>query len=217
MLSVVLLTVAVLLFPAVPAMAHKLNVSTNVEGKTIHGRAYFRLSVPAQEAMVEALAPDGRKLAETTTDSDGKFAIEARYRCDHRLVVNAGGGHGGEGRVEVGELPDALPPLEGASNASSLPQENPPGDRPPAAGAPPATDAAGQAGLEHLIEAAVRRQVEPLERKLQEYHEKVRLSDVLGGIGYIAGVTGLLFYFLGARKKDRRTAGQVDAADKSAR
>jgi nickel transport protein len=218
-----LLALTALLLSAAPAMAHKLNVSTEVEGKTIRGRAYFHLSAPAQQAKVEALAPDGRKLAETTTDADGNFTIEAQYRCNYRLVVNAGGGHGGEAKVGADELPDALPPLAGLSKpaaaAPSPPEENEksPSDKPPAAVPSPETENVSQAGLKQLIEAAVRKQVEPLERKLQECQEKVRMSDVLGGIGYIVGFTGLLFYFLGTRRKDRATENQVNTADKSAR
>ena len=202
-LSVAVLAVLGSMLHAAPATAHKLNVWAEVDGTTIRGEAYFRGGSPAQEAKVEALAPDGTTLAETTTDAEGKFSLEARYRCDHRLVVNAGAGHGGEYKVGADELPGELPAHDGG--------ERPAGPKPspevktatetqplPSEAAPRAP---GEARLKKLIEAAVRDQVRPLERKLAEYQEKIRLSDVLGGIGYILGITGLLFFFLGARRK----------------
>ena len=88
-----------------PAMAHKLNVYAEVKGTTISGMAYFHGGSPAQGAKIEAFAPDGRKLGETTTDANGEFTLAAKYRCDVRLVVNAGGGHGAEGKVGADELP----------------------------------------------------------------------------------------------------------------
>jgi len=190
-------------------MAHKVEVFAEVEGTTIQGMVYFRGGTPVQDAKVEAFAPDGKKLGETTTDAKGEFALAAKYRCDVRLVVNAGGGHGAEGKVGADELPKELPPYGGASPADQempTPEEDPGHEAEPAVEASPApADAAPatpeEARLQKLIEAAVREQVRPLERKLAKYQEKIRLSDVLGGIGYILGITGLLFFFLGARRK----------------
>lgn len=190
-------------------MAHKLHVYAEVEGTTIRGMAYFHGGTPAQEAKVEALGPDGRKLGETTTDAKGDFTLEAKHRCDVRLVVNAGGGHGGEFTVGADELPKSLPAYGGQGPPKEKipsPEETPAAETKPAAGpasapAETAPAAADEARLQKLIAEAVGDQVRPLERKLAEYQQKTRLSDVLGGIGYILGITGVLFYFLGARRK----------------
>ena len=194
---------------AAPAMAHKIEIYAEVEGTTISGMVYFHGGSPAQGAKVEALAPDGRKLGETTTDAKGEFTLAAKYRCDHRLVVNAGGGHGGEGKVGADDLPKGLPPYgaeEPAPAEPSSPKAGPTAETKPAAETTPAPAEVApvspeEARLQRLIEAAVREQLRPLQRKLAEYQEKIRLSDVLGGIGYILGITGMLFFFLGARRK----------------
>ena len=39
-----------------------------------------------------------------------------------------------------------------------------------------------------------------LRQELHEYEQKVRLRDILGGIGYIVGITGIAFYSMGRRK-----------------
>jgi len=49
--------------------------------------------------------------------------------------------------------------------------------------------------------AAVIRQVALLRQELHRREHTCRLRDVLGGIGYIFGVAGVAFYFLGRRKK----------------
>ena len=33
----------------------------------------------------------------------------------------------------------------------------------------------------------------------------MRLQDIVGGVGYILGITGMLFYFLGIRRKETST------------
>ena len=53
--------------------------------------------------------------------------------------------------------------------------------------------------------SAVIRQIALLREQLEEQEHKRRLRDVLGGIGYIFGVAGVAFYFLGRR---RNASGQ---------
>jgi nickel transport protein len=47
---------------------------------------------------------------------------------------------------------------------------------------------------------ALTQQVVRLREDLNEYEQRLRFRDVLGGIGYIVGVSGVAFYFLGARR-----------------
>ncbi len=57
--------------------------------------------------------------------------------------------------------------------------------------------------LARVVERSVAMRVRPLARELKEFKEEVRFRDVLGGIGYIVGLAGLAFYFLGVRRRDR--------------
>jgi hypothetical protein len=43
-----------------------------------------------------------------------------------------------------------------------------------------------------------------LRRQLDRYEHTLRLRDVLGGIGYIFGIMGLLFFVLGRRSRGPR-------------
>jgi nickel transport protein len=49
------------------------------------------------------------------------------------------------------------------------------------------------------IEGAVNRQVRPLRAQLIAAEERTRLQDILGGIGYIAGLTGLVLWWRSRR------------------
>ncbi|QVK22833.1 hypothetical protein KHX94_16775 [Shewanella dokdonensis] len=53
-----------------------------------------------------------------------------------------------------------------------------------------ATAALDKAALEQLVQTAVAREVGPLRMELQRYADRLRLSDLLGGIGFIFGLTG---------------------------
>ncbi len=52
------------------------------------------------------------------------------------------------------------------------------------------------AGIDKVIEKALDKKLAPVMRMLAEMHEpKIRLTDVLGGLGYIFGLVGVAAYF----------------------
>lgn len=57
--------------------------------------------------------------------------------------------------------------------------------------------------LRVMIEQSVAKRVRPLQREIADLKETIRLHDILGGIGFIMGLAGITFYFLGIRKRDR--------------
>ena len=67
-----------------------------------------------------------------------------------------------------------------------------------------------KAELETLIEAAVAKRIRPLQRELAQMRESIRLHDILGGIGYIIGIAGVTFYFLGVRRKEKLQSRSVE-------
>ena len=49
--------------------------------------------------------------------------------------------------------------------------------------------------------ASLRAEIVRLEEQFSAYEDRVRLTDILGGIGYIVGITGAAYYYLGARRR----------------
>jgi nickel transport protein len=54
------------------------------------------------------------------------------------------------------------------------------------------------------VEQAVARQIRPLREALQAHEERVRMRDILGGIGYIVGLAGLALWWSSRRRKEDR-------------
>lgn len=182
---------------ATPASAHKIKLFATTEGPVISGYAYFPGGGRAKETKIEFLDPAGQKLGEVTTDDQGQFRFEAKERLDHRLVLETGDGHRAEFLVRAEELPSSLPgPGPQAVKAVAETQE---------AAAPQAQAELGvqvsEARLAELVGQEVARHIAPLREQLEAYEERVRWHDVLGGIGYILGLAGLAFYFLGLRRR----------------
>jgi nickel transport protein len=170
------LTLALLL-AASAAQAHRLKLFATVEGVAILGQAYFAGGGPAAAIPGRLLGPDGATVSEFRTDGEGRFTVTAAARQDYTLAVDAGDGHAATFRVGADELPHQLP----AGAASPAP--------------PPITQPLGQ-----MVEDAVARQVRPLREQLDAYEAKVRLHDILGGIGTILGVFGIGAYLASRRR-----------------
>ena len=176
--------------PAAPAFAHRLNVVALVQGEKVTGEAYFVDGSPAQNAVVTALDPAGKELARTTTDAQGRFSFPLRVRCDHRVVVDAGDGHGKTVTVPAKEMPGTLPAWDGEPASSGQEAAS------PASAQGPVEASSGQL-------AAIQEQLAGLRKELARHESKVRFHDVLAGLGFILGLMGLAFYFLGVRRRER--------------
>ncbi len=198
------LALILLILPAVPALAHRVNLFATAEGAVIVGRAFFSGGGAARNAGIVVLGPEGEPLGETRTDAAGAFRFEARRRVDHRLTLDTGDGHRAEFVVAASLLPADLP--AGNAPAGSAPAGSAPVESAGAAEAPPPSStvppaiAAGDAALRTLVEEAMARQIAPLREQILASEDRVRVRDVLGGLGFILGIAGTAFFFLGRRR-----------------
>jgi nickel transport protein len=184
------LAAAAFLFAAAPAEAHKLKVFAMAEGDEIVGYAYFSGGDRAMTVPGRITAPDGTLAGELRTDAEGRFRFAARRLMDTTITVDAGDGHVASTTVAATELPATLPPGPAAPAIADSPAAPAIADSP---AAPPSSATAA-------IELAVARQIRPLREQLDAYEDKVRLHDILGGIGFIFGLFGV-----GAWAAERRT------------
>ena len=121
----------------------------------------------------------------------GQVYVDASTPVADATVRVFVGGHRAEWTVSARELPASLPPCGGADTTKDpRPEHDDPDARPPA-------DAES---LETMVEQAVARQVAPLRRQIKEYEQRVRLHDIIGGIGYIVGLFGLAGIIIARRK-----------------
>ncbi len=184
------------LFAGSGAQAHSISVFAYVEDGAIHGEVFARGGTPIAGATITALDPDGAKLGETTADAEGRFTLTPTRRCPWRLVADAGEGHRAEYTVPSDELPASLPGGGEQPPEPAVPEAPQPAATPAAADGArkgPAFDALG--GLD--------KQVIALRRDIEQLRQELRFQDIVGGIGYILGLMGVSFYFLGVRRRER--------------
>jgi nickel transport protein len=188
----------VLSLAAGPAAAHRLKVFARVEAGEILGSAYFVGGAPASGAEVRVLGPGGSVLATLVPDGEGRFRYSPAAPGDYVVEADSGDGHVARWTLAAKEFAAAATApagqLKGTGHAEALGagvSETVTGG--PAQALLPAP--VPEPALAALVEDAVARQVGPLREQLQAYEDKVRLHDVLGGIGYILGLAGLALWW----------------------
>ncbi len=193
-----LLAAALLCAMAVPAAAHKVIASIYAAGARLEGEIGFSNGVFAADTAIVVTGPDGAPLGEVVTDAQGFFVFTPTRAVAHVFHADLGAGHVVNARVEVEDLPrglrDGPDPLPAAGSAAS--QASAAGVAWQGAGGAASLAVADRALLAQLLQDELR----PLKREVAALKEARSMQDILGGIGYIAGLFGLGFYIAARRK-----------------
>jgi nickel transport protein len=173
------------------AGAHRVNIFAWVKGDTVLVECKYPDGREVYEGVIRVLDSAGKELLNGKTNTKGEFSFKVPKQDDLTIVLEAGMGHRADWPLSKQDLAPA-----GESAVSSAPA--PKAEAPPPAAKESAPGAASPlpAGIDQAIEKALDKKLAPVLRMLAEMHEqKVRLTDVLGGIGYIIGLVGVAAYF----------------------
>lgn len=196
LLSLLCLVAALMLLAAGAALAHRVNVFAWVEGDMVFVECKYPDGTKVHEGVIRVLDSAGKELLSGKTNDKGEFSFKVPKQDDLTIVLEAGMGHRGDWPLSRQDLaPAGEAPKPGPAAA---PQASPKNEAPSPAAAEPAAGPASPppAGIDQAIEKALDKKLAPVMKMLAEMHEqKVRLTDVLGGIGYIIGLVGVAAYF----------------------
>jgi len=196
LLSLLCLVAALMLLAAGAALAHRVNVFAWVDGDTVFVECKYPDGTKVHEGVIRVLDSAGKELLNGKTNDKGEFSFKVPKQDDLTIVLEAGMGHRGDWPLSRQDLaPAGEAPKPGPAAA---PQASPKNEAPSPAAAEPAAGPASPppAGIDQAIEKALDKKLAPVMKMLAEMHEqKVRLTDVLGGIGYIIGLVGVAAYF----------------------
>lgn len=175
------------------AYAHKVKLFATATGNLITGYAYFPGGGRVSNIPIKVWGPEGTAFGETLTNAEGEFSYTVTQRVVHTFTLDTGDGHHASYTVTAAELSDTLPlpSVEKTNLLTPLTQDKVIVNQ--------AISLSPQE-LENLLEQVVSKQIRPLREQLDAYEDKIRLHDIWGGIGYIFGVMGILFY---ANKRTR--------------
>ncbi len=176
-----------LVFSNVPAWAHRVTIFAWVEGDTVCTQSKFSGGRKAKGATVVVYDKEGNQLLEGRTDEKGQFSFKVPQKTELKVALKASMGHLAEWTIPAEEIMGA---------AASLPDDNTTGElRGPIA-----------VGLSHqqvraIIDESLDRKLAPITNMLaNSLDHGTRVSEIIGGVGYIFGLVGVALYFTTRRK-----------------
>lgn len=195
-----------------PAWAHSFHVFALGDGDVIEGYAYFGGGARPHEAALSVEDSTGKTLFTGKTNNEGEFRLKIDHLDDYTIRTNTGDGHAASYVVKASELSDNLPKAsaKGPATVSALPAgENSDNDSTAfmsSSNQPAATQGTATSGdtqrititpkqLSDLVSHAVAKQVNPLREQIVAYENKVRFSDIIGGLGIIIGIFGTIAWW----------------------
>ncbi|MCR5815030.1 MAG: hypothetical protein K6G15_11155 [Desulfovibrio sp.] len=182
-----------LLFCCTNAQAHRVNIFAYQDGQQIHVKAGFSRSQPARNAEITVMQLDNEAILLTLrTDQNGNCSFpipREASRFGLIIRVNAGEGHVKTWTMNKEEFDAAKPEASSQSQAEpQTPQSGPEH----VASLPP--------NLRELLQSELARQLAPLRLELAETRQRIRFTDILGGLGWLVGLAGLFSAVLARRK-----------------
>ena len=185
------------------ALAHRASIFAWVQGDTVHTQSKFMGGKRPEQALVEVFDDTGNLLLKGKTDTQGLFSFQAPKISDMQIVLTAGMGHRAVWSLSREDFQGIdtdsgnYPPLNDV--VSETPQDVDP--KTPKIHPSP-ENGLSATEIEALLESTLDRKLKPLMDRITALSEnRISLSDILGGIGYIAGLAGLAAYMQYRRKR----------------
>jgi nickel transport protein len=176
-------------------LAHRVNLFAWVEDGSVQTESKFSGGSKARGARMTATdRVTGAVIASGTTDEQGawRFALTDEMRRaahDIVIVIDAGEGHRNEWTVPAGDFSQT-------SAAGRPVQQAAPAPQPAAAASGEAASGLTEAQIEAAVSRALDARLAPVMRALAESAgQGPKLSEIVGGIGWLVGLFGIAAYF----------------------
>jgi nickel transport protein len=208
-LGIVFSLIISVLFSVTPAFAHKVSIFAWVEGDTVYTQSKFSRGKKVKGAPVIVFDLEGNNLLEGKTDDNGEFSFKIPKKTALKVVLKASMGHMAEWTIPLEEINLEALSKQGTSKSniknSHASSSKTAGisldpDRPICARF---TTGVSRTEIKKMIDESLEKKLSPIMKMIADSHGGgPRLTEIIGGIGYILGIVGIAMYFISRRKKN---------------
>ncbi|MEY3220264.1 MAG: hypothetical protein RIT27_1621 [Pseudomonadota bacterium] len=177
-----------LIFITTKTFAHGLYLFADVQQNRIEGRAYYADQTPIENEQVILYDQNNLVLQKSLTNAQGRFHFNIEKPQTYKIVVQAEEGHRAETVVIFPQ-----------SKTNSLEQQLQQALENKFQIQPNYSANNNEKNLDNIITTVLQRELQPLKEKIDQYERTIRWHDIIGGLGYLFGLSGFLF-FLKTRK-----------------
>ncbi len=195
--------VFITLFLFLPAVshAHRVNVFAWFNGEKVVGKAYYSNGRPAEHAKIEIIGTRTGSRLSCITDEKGGFSFKPPGKDTYRLILHAGQGHRATTLVNVRideqtknqdnshNKGKGLSKLQGNGGFSSVEGVS--------------KDTSSCKDIEKAVDKVLKVRLQPVYKAIEDMaisQSRVKVKDVVSGLGYIIGIMGIWAYMSSRRK-----------------
>lgn len=173
----------------VPGLAHKVMIFAWVDGDTVYTQSKLGGGKKVKGAQVLVFDAEGNQLLEGKTDDNGEFSFKVPKKADLKIVLNASMGHRAEWMIRAEEIKETGQFSKGLQAGTGTSGQ--------------AVASLGKKEIKDLIDESLDRKLVPIIKMLAESLDHgPRITEVIGGIGYIFGLVGVALYFARRPRND---------------
>jgi len=191
------------------AEAHKVNMFAYIDGDRVFIEGYFSDGNKARNSEVTVYNQAGDKVLTGVTGEDGTYSFKIPEKGTLRVTLNAGMGHKTEYTVSADELAGETEFDTSGGGDTSPADSQPFPNTMGATAAPTKVPEPSEDNLDLMVRRAVGDAIKPLMRSMSALEARRGFSDIVGGIGFIVGILGTVFYFK-ARKLSQHKSEKTE-------
>ena len=190
-----------------PAMAHKVNIFAYVEGDSVVVEGYFSKDAKAQDCKLLFFDESGKQIHEGRTDKKGMYSFKLAdlppFSGSLKIVMEAGMGHKADFTLSAEDIPGAVKAGAQPQEKTSEPKAQQEVSTSPGSEASVAAPVVDQAALTAALDAVIEKRLAPITRMLGKQEKLLleekfggpKMTDIIGGIGWIVGMIGIAAFF----------------------
>ncbi|GAB6100386.1 hypothetical protein JCM16358_22650 [Halanaerocella petrolearia] len=180
-----ILLIVVMLSIVTPVLAHRVVTYAYLKGEQVIVEGAFGDGSPVIEGQVKVYNLQGDLINQGQTNQQGIYKFKLSKKAKLKIVLVAGAGHRAEYQLSKEDLPNL-----GKSDIQQI-------EETVSKEAKQQADQISEEKLRVVIQEELAKQLAPLRRKVAKFETERRpgVTEVIGGIGYIFGLMGLVFYF----------------------
>lgn len=161
------------------SFSHKINIFTYKEGRKIFVEGYFTDGTPAKNSLIQVYNEKGEKIIEGKTNAEGIFSFDIPNCKNIKIFLTGDAGHKISTEMELKKeiKSEKIEKRKDEKVNTKIDEEK----------------------LKEIVEESIEKEIVILMKEIEKEKQKIRISDIIGGIGYIIGIFGIYCYLKGRR------------------
>lgn len=161
--------------------AHKINIFSYKEGNKIFVEGYFADGKPCKNSEIIVFDENGGKIIEGKTNPEGIFSFDIPETSKIKIVLVADMGHKVETEMQLKDKP---PEKQNIKESKKIEEKQ-------------IQTNIDEEKIKKIVEESVEKAINPVLKEIEKEKQRIKIQDIIGGIGYILGILGIILYLKG--------------------